>query len=320
MHWVNFQPMLRRIYGCSFLTHHDYGKGGRGWRDLWQDCLALLIMEPRQVRQMLIDNFGGVRFDGTNATIIGSKQGEFIADRNNIVRVWMDHGAWPYLTTSLYMQQTGDIEFLNEENTYFKDAQIGRGEHRDNLWSDGEGNMQLSEDDTPYRGTVLEHLLIQHLTSFYDVGEHNHIRLRGADWNDGLDMAEKRGESVAFTALYGGNLRDLAKDIMTLSKKTGKDTISLAKEIEVLLNADKTVYDSIDEKHKVLNAYCNAVGHKVSGEKVSVDCTKLCNVLNEMSSWIADHIRKTEWITNKEGNSWFNGYYDNSGNAGEGDF
>ena len=23
MHWVNFQPMLRRIYGCSFLPHHD---------------------------------------------------------------------------------------------------------------------------------------------------------------------------------------------------------------------------------------------------------------------------------------------------------
>ena len=44
--------MLRRIYGCSFLPHHDYGKGGRGWRDLWQDCLALLIMEPEQVRQM----------------------------------------------------------------------------------------------------------------------------------------------------------------------------------------------------------------------------------------------------------------------------
>ena len=120
MHWVNFQPMLRRIYGCSFLPHHDYGKGGRGWRDLWQDCLALLIMEPEQVRQMLIDNFGGVRFDGTNATIIGSKQGEFIADRNNITRVWMDHGAWPYLTTELYMQQTGDVEFLVEETRILK--------------------------------------------------------------------------------------------------------------------------------------------------------------------------------------------------------
>ena len=160
-------------------------------------------MEPEQVRQMLIDNFGGVRFDGTNATIIGSKQGEFIADRNNIVRVWMDHGAWPYLTTSLYIEQTGDIEFLREENTYFKDAQIHRGEDRDERWNDSRGNKQMTTEAEPYRGTVLEHLLIQHLTSFYDVGEHNHIRLRGADWNDGLDMANDRGESVAFTALYG---------------------------------------------------------------------------------------------------------------------
>ena len=34
--WICFQPVLRRIYGCSFLPYHDYGKGGRGWRDLWQ--------------------------------------------------------------------------------------------------------------------------------------------------------------------------------------------------------------------------------------------------------------------------------------------
>lgn len=92
MHWVSFQPILRRIYGCSFLPHHDYGKGGRGWRDLWQDCLALLILNPVGVRQMLLDNFAGVRMDGSNATIIGNGQGEFIADRNNITRVWMDHG------------------------------------------------------------------------------------------------------------------------------------------------------------------------------------------------------------------------------------
>ncbi|MBQ1248285.1 MAG: cellobiose phosphorylase, partial [Clostridiales bacterium] len=90
MYWVGVQPMLRRIYGCSFLPHHDYGKGGRGWRDLWQDCLALIIMDPSDVRGMLVDNFGGVRTDGTNATIIGSGSGEFIADRNGITRVWMD--------------------------------------------------------------------------------------------------------------------------------------------------------------------------------------------------------------------------------------
>ena len=320
MHWVNFQPMLRRIYGCSFLPHHDYGKGGRGWRDLWQDCLALLIMEPEKVREMLIDNFGGVRFDGTNATIIGSKQGEFIADRNNIVRVWMDHGAWPYLTTRLYMQQTGDIEFLTEANTYFKDAQICRGEKRDDRWNDTIGNKQMTEDALPYEGTVLEHLLIQHLTSFYDVGEHNHIRLRGADWNDGLDMAEECGESVAFTALYGGNLKNLAQDIKDYSDKTGKDTVSIAKEILVLLEADSSIYDNIGEKNALLEKYCDEVGHIISGEKTEVKCDWLADKLTEMSNWITDHIRNTEWTSDKEGNSWFNGYYDNSGKAVEGDF
>ena len=318
--WICFQPILRRIYGCSFLPYHDYGKGGRGWRDLWQDCLALLIMEPEKVREMLIDNFGGVRFDGTNATIIGSKQGEFIADRNNIVRVWMDHGAWPYLTTRLYMQQTGDIEFLTEANTYFKDAQICRGEKRDDRWNDTIGNKQMTEDALPYEGTVLEHLLIQHLTSFYDVGEHNHIRLRGADWNDGLDMAEERGESVAFTALYGGNLKNLAQDIKDYSDKTGKDTVSIAKEILVLLEADSSIYDSIGEKNALLEKYCDEVGHIISGEKTEVKCDWLADKLTEMSNWITDHIRNTEWTSDKEGNSWFNGYYDNSGKAVEGDF
>ncbi|MBC7958990.1 MAG: cellobiose phosphorylase, partial [Vallitaleaceae bacterium] len=38
MKWIEIQPVLRKIYGCSFLPYHDYGKGGRGWRDLWQDC------------------------------------------------------------------------------------------------------------------------------------------------------------------------------------------------------------------------------------------------------------------------------------------
>ena len=44
-------------------------------------------MNPDGVREMLLNNFQGVRIDGTNATIIGSKEGTFIADRNQITRV-----------------------------------------------------------------------------------------------------------------------------------------------------------------------------------------------------------------------------------------
>src|SRR6266498_755548 len=106
LQWVTLQPMLRRLMGNSFLPYHDYGRGGRGWRDLWQDILALLIAERIDVSEMLLSNFAGVRADGSNATIIGSKPGKFKADRNNIPRVWMDHGAWPLLTTKLYIDQT----------------------------------------------------------------------------------------------------------------------------------------------------------------------------------------------------------------------
>ena len=58
----------------------------------------------------------------------------------------------------------------------------------------------------------------------------------------------------------------------------------------------------------------------ISGEKVEVPCDKLIDVLNGMSDWIGNHIRKTEWLSDKDGYSWFNGYYDNSGKAVEGDF
>ena len=318
MYWVSFQPILRRIYGCSFLPHHDYGKGGRGWRDLWQDCLALLMMNPDGVKEMLIDNFSGVRMDGTNATIIGRNQGEFIADRNNITRVWMDHGVWPFLTTKLYIMQRGDVEILLKENYYFKDPQCMRGEEIDHLWKQEDGNHVRTNEGLEYKGSILEHMLIQHLTSFYDVGEHNHIRLRGADWNDALDMAKERGESVAFTALYGENLNQIGELILNLYQK-GFKKIALAKELEILLEDDWKVYEDIHKKQEILSRYCEQCKSRISGEKLFISSLDLAGNLKNKGGWIKKHIRETEWITNEEGHSWYNGYYDNRGNAVEGD-
>ena len=77
-----------------------------------------------------------------------------------------------------------------------------RGTEIDTLWNDAYGNKQRTEDGQVYTGSVLEHILIQQLAAFYDVGVHNIYRLRGADWNDALDMAAENGESVAFTWFY----------------------------------------------------------------------------------------------------------------------
>lgn len=318
MYWVNFQPMLRRIYGCSFLPHHDYGKGGRGWRDLWQDCLALLIMNPDGVRQMLIDNYGGVRIDGSNATIIGSGQGEFIADRNNITRVWMDHGLWPLMTTKLYIDQTGDLSVLLKENTYFKDKQEERGTKIDDRWEAGSAPVLKDENGEVYCGTVLEHILVQNLTVFYEVGEHNHMRLRGADWNDALDMASERGESVAFTAAYADNLETLSSLIALLEEKEDCSFLELLVEIEPLLKTGVDFYEDIAGKKEALSQYCQSCFHNISGRKRSFACAEIRKSLLEKAQWLKEHIRRTEWLEDGAERGWFNSYYDNNGRQCEG--
>lgn len=319
LRWVSFQPLLRRIYGCSFLPYHDYGRGGRGWRDLWQDCLSLLVMDPDGVRQMIVDNCGGVRIDGTNATIIGEKQGEFIADRNGIARVWMDHGVWPFMTIKLYMDQTGDVDVLKEKTVYFKDEQAKRGCGLDAQWNVSDGVQQKCNDGKIYKGSILEHLLLQQLCAFYEVGEHNQIRLRGADWNDALDMAAQRGESVAFTCAYAGNLMQLSELLLVLHDRYGWTEVELLEEMQLLLDADAAIYDDIQAKQELLERYTQHVSHQVSGRSITADLKKLAENLRQKAEWMQKHIRETEWIQGEE-EGWFNSYYDNNGKKVEGYF
>lgn len=317
MKWVCFQPYLRRIYGCSFLPHHDYGRGGRGWRDLWQDCLSLLLMDPQNVGKMIENNYGGVRIDGTNATIIGNGEGNFIADRNNITRVWMDHALWPLITTQLYIDQTGDIDILNRKVPYFKDAQTERGRLRDQLWSSEQGNKQMTQADVIYKGSILEHLLIQQLSAFYEIGEHNIYRLRDADWNDALDMAPDRGESVAFTCAYAGNLRNLARMIRLLEAYSGQSETELLYEIQILLGHDRALYDSISGKSEILHKYVKSCRHTISGQRFLISYASLASDLELKAEWLTEHIRNQEWICGQENEGWFNSYYDNHGQAVE---
>ena len=315
--WVQTQPILRKLFGCSFLPDFDYGRGGRGWRDLWQDCLALLLQSPEDVRTDIVHNFGGVRVDGSNATIIGRKQvkgkwlPEFIADRNNITRTWMDHGAWPFLTTLLYLHQTGDHAMLLEEAPYFRDALTHRGKKVDPTWAAGPRATN--------RGTVLEHILVQPLVPFFNVGEHNIIRLEDADWNDGLDMAHQRGESVAFTNLYGGNLAALATLLETLGALAGWKEIVVAEEVGMLLDrlSARVDYGVAAEKQALLLSYFERAARGFSGEKTAVPLAGLISDLREKADWIKDFINRQEWIE-ESGQAWYNGYYDDAGRRVEG--
>lgn len=324
MRWVVLQPVLRRIFGCSFLPDHDYGKGGKGWRDIWQDLLSLILIEPHEVRQDLINNCAGIRIDGSNATIIGARPGEFLADRNAITRVWMDHGAWPFLTLLLYIDQSGDFDILLHKQSYFRDPQLSRTHDKDIAWVSQYGHKLLDKKGHVYEGTILEHLLVQHLTQFFNVGEHNIIRLEGADWNDGLDMAVARGESVAFTSFYGGNLLSIADLLEDMSAIKGTCTIRVARELLILLDtlSEKVNYDDHQAKHNHLfGKYFHSVQPVLSGQTVEVSIKDLAHDLRIKGKWIFEHIRRQEKIRFKNGAktyTWFNGYYDNNAQRVEG--
>lgn len=318
--WVTLQPILRRLFGNSFLPYHDYGRGGRGWRDLWQDVLALLLMERGSVDHLLFGNFAGVRLDGSNATIIGNKPGEFKADRNNIPRVWMDHGAWPFLTSHLYIDQTGDLDFLLRLQCYFKDSHSNRCTGQDPDWNPLQGTVQRTRNGSVYYGTVLEHLLVQHLTAFFHVGEHNNILLEGADWNDGMDMARQRGEGVAFTSFYAHNLRQLSQLVVEL-KARGVLGVEIANELLPLLDTlNRPVnYESPAAKNARLVEYFATIQHTITGQKTRVSADQLSADLLSKAEWLTRHLRTNEWVHNSEGFGWFNGYYDNDSVMLEGD-
>jgi len=301
LRWVSIQPSLRKIFGCSFLPDFDYGKGGRGWRDLWQDCLGLILNNPQAVRTLLINNFCGVKIDGSNATIIGKKPGEFIADRNNLSRVWMDHGVWPLIVLDLYIHETADLGILFAPATYFRNHQVNRARDIDYRWSPAYGNRLKTKSGKIYSGTVLEHLLVQNLVQFYNVGAHNHLLLEGADWNDGLDMAKEYGESVACSSLYAQNILTLSQLLL----KAGIKDLEVAQELEVLL-VDFN-YSDIAQKHKILKKYFSKTKIHLSGKKIRLDAVSLSDSLSKKSLWMKEHIQKSEWL--KTG--FFNGYYDN---------
>ncbi len=286
--WVVLQPMLRRFLGNSFLPHHDYGRGGRGWRDLWQDLLALIMMNDESVFDLLYNNFAGIRIDGSNATIIGDKIGEFKADRNMITRIWSDHGAWPLLTTKLFIDETGNIEFLLKKQTYFMDQFT----HLTRKTRSYQSSFQTTKEGNVYEGTILEHLLLQNLVGYHNTGKHGFTRLEDADWNDGLDMAHKNGETIAFTHMYAANL------------KTLKELLSSLKVEEVIIFSELT---ELFEEKVDLNHFFDRV-EDFSGEQVPYHKDLLIAKLEHLYRIKIDHLHKNAFVKDH-----YKSYFDNEG-------
>jgi cellobiose phosphorylase len=312
--WIEYQVKCRQIFGNSFLPDYGYGRGGRGWRDLWQDLLSIFLVDPKSAHEEIVNCFKGIRIDGTNATIIGEQPGEFKADRNNIPRTWCDHGTWPVFVLNFYLNQTGDLDILNKEITYWKDMFINRSKMIDGNWEDEQGHSQRTSDNEIYTASIFEHLLIQQLSAFYNVSDQNILLLEGADWNDTYDMAREKGASVCFFSFYAYNFIILA-DILKKIKASGVQSIAILEEITLLLDylpgQYRIDYQSPKAKRELLDKYFKSVAHSVSGNKKMVLIDDLIIDLESKSKHISAHILEQEIVKTKEGDRFFNGHYDN---------
>ena len=107
--------------------------------------------------------------------------------------------------------------------------------------------------------------------------------------------------------------------LLAAFEASGKKTVKIAKEMQQLLVSGADLYDDVAKKREVLMNYCETCRHTLSGEKVEISVAELAANLKEKADWMREHIRKTEWVQTAEGDGFFNGYYDNSGKAVEGD-
>jgi len=322
MKWASAQLYYRKVFGNSYLPDFGYGRGGRGWRDLWSDLLSLFLLDPAGSRDEMVNNFRGVRIDGSNATIVGTRPGEFKADRNDIVRAWCDHGAWPFFVLKFYIDQTGDFGILRRDLPYWKDHLAMRCRERDGEWSREQGNRQRTKAGGVYKGSILEHLLLEVVSTFFHVGEHNNILLEGGDWNDTYDNARKRGESVCFSNFYAGDLKELAETLEQMAKR-GTESVELLQETLVLFDrlpgGKRVRYASPAAKQKRLAEYMESVRHAVSGRRREVRTLDLAKDLRAKADWLFKHIRGNEWIRTKDGQRFFNGHYDDHARRVHGD-
>jgi cellobiose phosphorylase len=317
--WVNLQPELRKLFGCSFLPHFDYGKGGRGWRDLWQDFLTEILTDPGKIKNIILNNSKGIRIDGSNATII-TGQGEFLSDRDKISRVWTDHGVWPFLVLAAYINRTKDYKILFQETVFFKDHQISRAKKQDLCLKTKNSKEYLlkDKDNKIYKSSLLDHILIQHLVQFFNTGPKGNIRLENGDWNDALDMAPDKGESVAFSCMYSHNLKALAGLLAEIKQKDKNiKKIEITQELYMLFDTlrKKINYNDPGQKQALLSSYFTATKKRVSGKKISLPLEKVIDDINSKAEWMFKHIKKKEWIRSA---GIFNGYYDNKSRRVEG--
>ncbi len=303
--WWCYQLSMRYWFGNTGHPQTDYGSDFSGWRDFWQDMMAATVIDPKGLEERTMKTLEGIRLDGTNATRFFARTKEFGSDEVN--GLWCDHPYWTTQTVMILVNFLGDYKFLFREGIeYFKDAYRDRGETKDLDWKSGAIGSQKTAKGASYKGSVIEHLLVQLLTMYYDVGDNNLLKQKRADWNDAVDQV--KGENVTFTFGLALDCNELSALLEKVAKHNNISEIEVFEELALLLCKGKTADIPSKERRKTLAKYLNKVNGKISGKKVKVKISDIVADLRIKAKHSIANANKKAW-----NGSYYSGYIFNNG-------
>ncbi len=287
--WWFYQLCMRYWFGNTAHPQFDYGTDFSGWREIWQDMIGIILLNPDKVKEHILKTLEGIRTDGTNATRFFARTKEFGSDEIN--GLWCDHPYWTTQAIWVYVQQSGHLDFFLQDGIkYFKDLYISRGEGKDENWPKGTIGRHTTKNGKEATGTVLEHLLTQILPMYFDAGKNGLLRIKRADWNDAVDQT--KGESTTFSMGLVQDLKDLARILEELKKRKGITTFSLFEELAELLGNNNL---SVEKRNARLQQFLSRVDQPLSGKKKEIAVADLIADLKEKAKIMTDLINEKAW-------------------------
>jgi len=176
--WMIYQTLSCRIWGR---TGFYQSSGAFGFRDQLQDVLALMSIDPAITRSQILNAAKHQFEEGDVMHWWHPPSGRGVRTRFSDDLMWL-----PYVT-ALYIENTGDLQIL-EENIPFCRAP---------LLSDGEDERYGEYPQTEQSFSLLDHCqrAIERGSTF---GAHGLPLMGTGDWNDGMNRVGEKGhgESV----------------------------------------------------------------------------------------------------------------------------
>lgn len=227
----NFLKM--QVYICNYWSrspsYYHEGAGGRGYRDSCQDAQAICSFNKDLTRQRILTLVRFTRKEGSTAP------GWASADRPATYRPNKDHPIWLVYTVESYIEETGDVNILNEKMEYLVDGWK-------QAWFKDENFKGLPGFEG--KGSLYEHLQKNLDFTFNDTGNGGLPRIGHADWNDAIDAAGilHKGGSVWLAMALVRSLKSLTRLAKLLDKK--KDAEELEKRTKIMTERiEKTCWD-----------------------------------------------------------------------------